>query len=78
MEYVKFEKQLKKLNKKGKYTATVKFAGEDDIKGSSAKVTVTVKKATPKLTVKSKSFKASVKTSTNIRCIFYMYSFKSF
>lgn len=53
---------LANLAPKTSYTATVKFAGEDNLKGSTAKVTVTVKKATPKLTAKAKSFKASVKT----------------
>lgn len=44
------------------YTATIKFAGDDNFKASTAKATVVVKKATPKLTVKAKTFKVKTKT----------------
>ena len=44
------------------YTATIIFAGDSTHVKSSAKVKVTVKKATPKLTAKAKAFKKSVKT----------------
>ena len=44
------------------YTATIKFAGDDNYKASSAKASVVVKKATPKLTVKAKTFKVKTKT----------------
>ena len=44
------------------YTATIKFAGDENFKASSAKASVVVKKATPKLTVKAKTFKVKTKT----------------
>ena len=44
------------------YTATVTYAGDSNHYKSTKKVKVTVKKATPKLAAKSKSFKKSVKT----------------
>ena len=44
------------------YTASISFAGDDYYNKSSAKVSVVVKKAAPKLTAKAKTFKKSVKT----------------
>ena len=44
------------------YTATISFGGNGIYKASSATASVTVKKATPKLTAKAKTFKKSVKT----------------
>lgn len=44
------------------YTAELKYAGEDGLKASNAKVSVVVKKATPKLTAAKKTFKAKTKT----------------
>ena len=44
------------------YTASIKFAGDNYYSSSSKSVKVNVKKATPKLTAKAKSFKKSVKT----------------
>ena len=44
------------------YTATIRFAGDDNYKASSTKVSVVVKKATPKLTAKAKTFKVKTKT----------------
>ena len=44
------------------YTAKVTFDGNANYVGSSKSVTVTVKKATPKLTAKAKTFKKSAKT----------------
>ncbi|WP_405290310.1 right-handed parallel beta-helix repeat-containing protein [Methanobrevibacter sp.] len=48
------------------YTATVAFAGGDNYKASSTKVSVVVKKATPKLTAKAKTFKVKTKTKKYI------------
>ena len=46
-----------------KYTATLKFAGDDKYKAAkNVKVYVVVKKATPKLTATKKTFKAKTKT----------------
>ena len=36
--------KITKLNKKGKYTATIKFAGNKNYKASSKKIQITVKK----------------------------------
>ena len=36
--------KITKLNKKGKYTATIKFAGDNTYKGVTKKVKITVKK----------------------------------
>ena len=44
------------------YTASISFAGDSYYNKSSAKATVVVKKATPKLTAKAKTFKVKVKT----------------
>ena len=44
------------------YTATIKFAEDSYYEASSKKVTVVVKKANPKITAKSKTFKRTVKT----------------
>ncbi|WP_296881913.1 right-handed parallel beta-helix repeat-containing protein [uncultured Methanobrevibacter sp.] len=44
------------------YTASISFAGDNYYSSSSKSVKVTVKKATPKLTAKAKSFKKSIKT----------------
>ena len=44
------------------YTATIKFAGDNNYIGYTKKITVVVKKATPKLTAKAKTFRRSVKT----------------
>ena len=44
------------------YKATVKFAGDDYLNASSNVYNLVVKKATPKLTAKKKTFKAKVKT----------------
>ena len=44
------------------YPAVLNFAGDDLYKASSSKVNVVVKKATPKLTAKAKTFKAATKT----------------
>jgi predicted outer membrane repeat protein len=44
------------------YTASIKFAGDDNYSASDKSVKVTVNKATPKLTAKYKAFKAKVKT----------------
>ena len=44
------------------YTATIKFAGDNDYKASSLSAKVTVKKAAPKLTVTKKTFKVKAKT----------------
>ena len=46
------------------YTATVKFAGDVNYTGTSKKVTVVVKKNTPKITAKTKSFKRTQKTKS--------------
>ena len=45
-----------------KYSAKITFAGSDIYKSSAKTAKVTVKKATPKLTVSSKTFKAKAKT----------------
>ena len=45
------------------YTAAIQFAGDSEYVASSKKVSVVVKKATPKLTAKAKTFKKSVKTT---------------
>ena len=44
------------------YTASISFAGDSYYNKSSAKATVVVKKATPKLTASAKAFKVKVKT----------------
>ena len=44
------------------YTATIKFAGDNDYKASSVSAKVTVKKAAPKLTAAKKTFKVKAKT----------------
>ena len=44
------------------YTATIKFAGDNDYKASSLSAKVTVKKAAPKLTAAKKTFKVKAKT----------------
>ena len=44
------------------YTATIKFAGDNDYKASSLSAKVTVKKAAPKLTATKKTFKVKAKT----------------
>lgn len=44
------------------YPANINFAGDEQFKASTAKVSVVVKKATPKLTAKAKSFKVKTKT----------------
>ena len=44
------------------YTAAISFAGADGLKSSSLNVNVVVKKATPKLAAKKKTFKAKKKT----------------
>ena len=44
-----------------KYSAKIKFAGNNIYAASSKTVKVTVKKATPKMTAKKKTFKAKVK-----------------
>jgi len=49
-----------------KYSATITFAGNTKYIKSSKSVSVTVKKATPKLTAKAKTFKKSVKTKKYI------------
>ena len=46
------------------YTAIVKFAGDENYTAKSVKSTVVVKKNTPKLTAKNKSFKRTVKTKS--------------
>lgn len=55
-----------KLSTKGlapnTYTASITFAGNNNYAKSTKTVKVTVKKATPKLTAKAKTFKKSVKT----------------
>ncbi len=53
---------LSNLAPKTSYPAVIKFNGDDLYKASSAKVSVVVKKATPKLTAKAKTFKAATKT----------------
>lgn len=44
------------------YTAALNFAGDNEYKASSSNVNVIVKKATPKLTAKAKTFKVKSKT----------------
>ena len=44
------------------YTATIKFAGDNDYKASSLSAKVTVQKAAPKLTAAKKTFKVKAKT----------------
>ena len=44
------------------YTAKITFEGNDNYKASSADVEVTVKKATPKLSAKKKTYRANAKT----------------
>jgi hypothetical protein len=48
------------------YAASINFAGDDTYSASSKSVKVSVKKATPKLISKAKSFKISVKTKKYI------------
>ncbi|MDO5832468.1 MAG: Ig-like domain-containing protein, partial [Methanobrevibacter sp.] len=48
------------------YTAAISFAGDDNYIKSSTTANVIVKKATPKLTAKAKTFKKSVKTKKYI------------
>ena len=45
-----------------KYSASITFAGDSNYLKSTKKVTVNVKKATPKMTAKKKTFKKSAKT----------------
>lgn len=44
------------------YTATISFKGDETYKASELKTNIAVKKATPKLTAKAKTFKVKVKT----------------
>jgi hypothetical protein len=50
------------LNPKDSYVAKITFAGDDNYVHSSTIAKVTVKKATPKLTAKAKTFKRTDKT----------------
>jgi hypothetical protein len=53
---------ISSLVPKNSYTATIKFAGNKNYIKSTKSVKVTVKKATPKIAAKAKTFKKSVKT----------------
>ena len=44
------------------YTATVTYKGTENYNGATAKVSIVVKKATPKLTASKKTFKLKAKT----------------
>ena len=46
------------------YTATVKFAGDENYTAKAVKATVVVKKNTPKITAKTKTFKRTAKTKS--------------
>ena len=67
-EYTTDENGEIKVSTKGlapaSYTAIISFAGDDSYAPSSANATVTVQKATPKITAKAKSFKYEDKTKT--------------
>lgn len=56
----KFSLAIKNLAPKT-YTAKIKFKGDDNYKASTVKVSVVVKKATPKVTAKAKTFKVKTK-----------------
>ena len=51
-----------KATKIGSEKATIKFAGDDNYKAASKKVTITVKKQPTKITAAKKTFKAKTKT----------------